>query len=100
MAKKTRAGLLGLISATVVAGSVILTAAPASAVVTPHVTVETYRAKNLADSYGQVQHYDKVGSGTKVGNWAKKGGNVEPDKLLGRSHIVLVQLQVLGGVDR
>ena len=73
MAKKTRAGLLGLVSATVVAGSVILTAAPASAVVTPHVKVETFRAYNYPDSYGQVQHYNKTTSGPKYGLYVPKG---------------------------
>ncbi len=73
MAKKTRAGLLGLISATVVAGSVILTAAPASAIVTPHVKVETFRAYNYPDSYGEVQHYDRIGSAWKYGTKALKG---------------------------
>ncbi len=73
MARKTRLGLLGLASAAVVAGSVILSAAPATAVVMPHVKVETFRAYNYADSYGEVQHYDKIGSGFKLGGWAPKG---------------------------
>ena len=73
MARRTKLGLLGLASAAVVAGSVILTAAPATAVVMPHVKVETFRAYNYADSYGEVQHYDKIGSGWKYGTKAMKG---------------------------
>jgi hypothetical protein len=41
---KKKVGLLGLASAAVVVGSVALAAAPASAVVTPHVKVETFQA--------------------------------------------------------
>ncbi len=51
----------------------MLTVAPASAVVTPHVKVETFRAYNYPDSYGQAQHYDKIGSAFKYGLWATKG---------------------------
>ena len=97
MAKKTRAGLLGLASATIVAGSVILTAAPASAIVTPHVKVETFRAYNYPDSYGQVQHYDKIGSGFKLGGWAPKGKWSEQTACWAGRDLVPLQLQGVVG---
>lgn len=72
MAKKRHA-LLGLASAAMIVGSVVLAAAPATAVVMPHVKVETFRAFNYPDSYGKVQHYNKIGSSNKVGPWAPTG---------------------------
>lgn len=65
--------LLGTAAIVAIAGGVLASAVPASAVITPHVSVHTYQAYNYADSYGRVQHYDKVGSKTMLANWAPRG---------------------------
>jgi hypothetical protein len=55
-----------------VAGGIFAMAAPASAV-QPRVTVQKFQAYNHADSYGYVQHWDKVGSKYYYANWAPRG---------------------------
>ena len=54
--------LLGTAAIVAIAGGVFASAVPASAVITPHVSVHTYQAYNYADSYGRVQHYGTTSS--------------------------------------
>ena len=57
---------------------IFASAIPASAATSPHVSVHTYEAYHYADSYGQAQHYDKVGSTLHLapykspGNWSSQ----------------------------
>jgi hypothetical protein len=65
--------LLSCAAGAAVVGGVLAAAAPASAIIAPHVSVHTYQAYNYADSYGQVQHWNKVGGKYIYGNWAPRG---------------------------
>lgn len=68
---REKLAILGVSAA--VAGAVLLTAAPASALA-PHVSLSVSSAYNYPDSYGNVQHYDKFSNAKYTyGNWAAKG---------------------------
>lgn len=77
--KRSRVVAIG--AAVAIAAGVLCAAAPAHAIRFPHVNVHVSSAYHFADSYGQVQHYNKLENGeykkakwAPPGNWSKQEG--------------------------
>jgi predicted oxidoreductase (fatty acid repression mutant protein) len=71
--KHIKRPIIGAASVAVAAAAVLLTAMPASAS-GPHVSMHTWSAYHYADSYGRIQHYNKLTDGSyHFANWATPG---------------------------